>query len=171
MGLFMPNSTPYADRELVLSKHIEFPRELAYAAWEDLRLSLKWWGSVDHVATHAQIDLRPGGAWSGRFYRVADGTECRCVGIIHDIVPYSRMVYTYAWEERGIRGPDTLVTLSFAEVTPFRTKLTIHQRPFRTREERDSYREAWDQTLDRFAACLAENHGAVAAAGARWAAE
>ena len=61
-----------------------------------------------------------------------------------------RLVYTYAWEERGDRGPDTLVTLSFAEVAPFRTKLTIHQRPFRTREERDGYREAWEQTLDRF---------------------
>ena len=167
----MSNSTPYADRELVIGKQIEFPRELVYTAWNDLRLTLKWWGSENYVATHVQIDLRPRGAWSGRFCKMPECQEYRCVGIIHEVVPYSRLVYTYSWEEHGERGPDTLVTLSFAEVTPFRTRLTIHQRPFRSREERDTYREAWEQTLDRFAACLAEDQGALATAGARLAAE
>ena len=167
----MPNSTPYTDRELVISKHLEFPREPVYRAWIDLRLSLKWWGSTDYVATHAQIDLRPGGAWSGRFRKMSDGREYRCVGLIHEIVPYSRVIYTYAWEEHGDRGPDTLVTQSFAEVAPFRTKLTIHQRPFRTREERDGYREAWEQTLDRFADCLNDAQSGLSTAGVRLAAE
>ena len=167
----MPNSTPYTDRELVISTHIEFPRELVYKAWIDLRLSLKWWGSTGYAATHAQIDLRPGGSWSGRFRRMSDGKEYRAVGIIHEIVPNARMIYTYAWEDCGDRGPDTLVTLSFAEVAPFRTKLTIHQRPFRTREERDGYRDAWEQTLDRFGHFLGEDQSKMPASGAILAAE
>jgi uncharacterized protein YndB with AHSA1/START domain len=167
----MPNSTSFADRELVISKQLEFPRELVYRAWIDLRLSLKWWGSDDYVATHAQIDLRKGGSWSGRFRKMSDETEHRSVGIIHDVVPNTRVIYTYSWEEHGNRGPETLVTLSFAELAPFRTKLTMHQRPFKTREERDSYRDAWDQTLDRFALFLGEEQDRVSAAGARLAAE
>jgi len=167
----MHNATPYADRELVVSRHFEFPRDTVYKAWIDLRLSLKWWGSDGYAATHAQIDLRPGGSWSGRFRRMSDGTEHRSIGIIHDIVPNTRLIYTYSWEEHGDRGPDTLVTLSFAEITPSRTKLIMHQRPFRTREERDSYRDAWDQTLDRFKQFLAEEQDRINAAGAILAAE
>jgi uncharacterized protein YndB with AHSA1/START domain len=167
----MTNSASYAERELNISKQVEYPRELVYKAWIDLRISLKWWGSTDYVATHAQIDLRPRGSWSGRFRKLSDGRECRCVGIVQEIVPYSRMIYTYAWEEHGDRGPDTLVTLSFAEVTAFRTKITMHQRPFRTREERDSYRNAWDETLDRFGLCLDAEHRLVSLAGAQLAAE
>jgi uncharacterized protein YndB with AHSA1/START domain len=167
----MPNATPYAERELVISKQVEFPRELVYVVWNDLRFTLKWWGSGNYVATHAQIDLRPGGAWSGRFCKIPQGIEYRCVGRIHEVVPYSRLVYTYAWVEQGDRGPDTMVTLSFAEVTAFQTKLTIHQRPFRNRVERDTYRVAWEQTLDRFAACLRESQEALSTAGVRLAAE
>jgi uncharacterized protein YndB with AHSA1/START domain len=159
----MANSSVLADREIIINKQLEFPRALVYRAWIDLRLSLKWWGSTGYVATHAQIDLRPGGSWSGRFRRIPDSTEQRCVGIVHDVVPNSRLIYTYAWEENGDRGPDTLVSLSFAEVSPARTKLTIHQRPFRTREERDSYKQAWDETLDRFALFLGEEQDRIAA--------
>lgn len=159
----MANSSALADRELFASRHFELPPKHLYNAWIDLRLSLKWWGSAGYVATHAQIDLRPGGSWSGRFRKTSDGTECRSVGIVHDVVPNTRVIYTYAWEEYGDRGPDTLVTLSFAEASPARTKLTIHQRPFRTREERDSYKQAWDETLDRFGLFLGEEQDRMAA--------
>jgi uncharacterized protein YndB with AHSA1/START domain len=167
----MANSASYADRELNISKQLGYPRELVYKSWIDLRTSLKWWGSTEYVATHAQIDLRPGGAWSGRFRKMSNGRECRCVGIVHEIVPPARIIYTYSWEEHGDRGPDTLVTLSFAEVTAFRTKVTMHQRPFRTRGERDGYRSAWEETLDRFGLCLDEEQHLVTLAGAQLAAE
>jgi uncharacterized protein YndB with AHSA1/START domain len=93
------------------------------------------------------------------------------VGIVHEIIPYTRVIYTYAWEENGDRGPDTLVTMSFAEASPSSTKLTMHQRPFRTREERDGYKDAWEETLDRFALFLAEERDRIAGTSAMLAAE
>ncbi|MBL8907904.1 MAG: SRPBCC domain-containing protein [Rhizobiales bacterium] len=170
-GVVMSNFMSFADRELVVTRKLEYARECVYKAWIDLRLALKWWGSDGYVATHTHIDLRPGGSWSGRFRRMSDGTEHRSVGIIHDVIPYTRIIYTFSWEECGNRGPDTLVTLSFTEAAHFGTKLAIHQRPFRTREEREDYREAWEQTLDRFAFFLAEDQGRPSTAQALLAAE
>jgi len=167
----MSHSTVIAVRELIVRRHYDFPCADLYKAWIDLRLSLKWWGSEGYVATHVQIDLRPGGSWSGRFRKLPAATEYRAVGIIHEVVPNTRIIYTFAWEEMGERGPDTLVILSFAEIAPARTRLTIHQRPFRTREERDDYRDAWEQTLDRFAACLNDDQRAMSNDNTRQVAE
>ncbi len=118
-----------------------------------------------------RLTFAPEARGAAGFAKIPQGVEYRCVGRIHEVVPYSRLVYTYAWVEQGDRGPDTMVTLSFAEVTAFQTKLTIHQRPFRNRVERDTYRVAWEQTLDRFAACLRESQEALSTAGVGLAAE
>jgi uncharacterized protein YndB with AHSA1/START domain len=166
----MPNSTPYADRELVLSRHFEFARSIVYEVWIDLNLALKWWGPSDCPAVHAQMDLRPGGAWSARFREAGYGSEWRTRGIMQEVVPGSRLAYTFSMEDAGDRWPDTLVTMTFVDEAAAKTRVTVHQRPFRTREDRDYCRSAWEMTFDRFEACLIAAQGEMSTAGARVAA-
>ncbi len=61
------------DREIVLSRVIDAPRELVFAAWSDPRHLPQWFGPKGFkIETHA-IDVRAGGAW--RFAMIApDGT-------------------------------------------------------------------------------------------------
>lgn len=62
------------DREIVLTRLIDAPRSLVYAAWTDPEQIQVWFGPEGFVIETRQIDLRPGGVW--RFDMVApDGTR------------------------------------------------------------------------------------------------
>ena len=152
----MSLTSAYAERELVVTRLFDAPRDLVYKTWTDPRQALRWWGSETSPATHVQIDLRPGGAWSGRLRAHADGRESRQMGILHEVIPPSRLMFTFAWDEDGQRGLETLVTVTFAAETALQTRVTVHQRPFKSRRDRDENVAEWAQALDRFEACVIE---------------
>lgn len=61
------------DREIVISRVIDAPRELVYAAWADPHQIGEWFGPDGLAIETKEVDLRPGGVW--RFDMVApDGT-------------------------------------------------------------------------------------------------
>ena len=57
-------------------------------------------------------------------------------GIYREVLAPERLVFTFAWEEDGKRGLETLVTVTFAEQDG-KTKLTFHQAAFDLVEQRD----------------------------------
>ena len=62
------------DREIVLTRIIDAPRSLVYAAWTDPHQIVAWFGPDGLAIESKEIDLTPGGVW--RFDMVAaDGTR------------------------------------------------------------------------------------------------
>ena len=62
------------DREIVLSRVIDAPRSMVYAAWTDPDQIQQWFGPEGMAIKTREIDLKPGGVW--RFDMVtADGTR------------------------------------------------------------------------------------------------
>lgn len=62
------------DREIVLARVIDAPRNVVYAAWTDPEQIQEWFGPSGMVIETREIDLKPGGVW--RFDMVApDGTR------------------------------------------------------------------------------------------------
>lgn len=62
------------DREIVLTRLIDAPRTVVYAAWTDPDQIQKWFGPDGMAIETREIDLSPGGVW--RFDMVApDGTR------------------------------------------------------------------------------------------------
>lgn len=60
------------DREIVLSRVIDAPRSVVYAAWADPDQIQEWFGPAGMAIETKEIDLKPGGIW--RFDMVtADG--------------------------------------------------------------------------------------------------
>ena len=145
------SSTPIRDpaqRELVITRVLDAPRDLVFKAWTDARHAKSWWGPRDYPATHLEMDARPGGAWRGRLRSTATGEELRLGGVFREIVPPERVVFTFAWEEEGERGLETLVTVTFAEQGG-KTQMTFRQTPFQSVEERDGHRGGWSSSFDR----------------------
>ncbi len=140
--------TEPAERELVISRTFDAPRELVFAAWIDPRHAMSWWGPVDHPATHVEMDVRPGGRWRHRLTSIETGQELWHGGVFREVAPPERLVFTFAWEEEGERGLETLVTVSFAEESG-KTRMTFRQVPFQSIEERDGHRGGWTSTFDR----------------------
>jgi uncharacterized protein YndB with AHSA1/START domain len=68
-----PELATLIEREIVLSRVIDAPRELVFDAWTDRRHLTQWFGPKDFSVTTHEIDLRTGGKW--RFdMRAPDGT-------------------------------------------------------------------------------------------------
>jgi uncharacterized protein YndB with AHSA1/START domain len=143
-----------AERELVITRVFDAPRELVFAAWTDPRHAKRWWGPVDHPATHVEMDVRPGGRWRHRLTSTDTGRELWHGGVFREIDPPARLVFTFAWEEEGERGLETLVTVTFVEEAG-RTRMTFRQVPFQSAEERDGHRGGWTSTFDRLEQHLA----------------
>ncbi len=61
------------DREIVLSRVIDAPRDLVFEAWSDPRHLPQWFGPKGFTIKTKEIDVREGGRW--RFDMIApDGT-------------------------------------------------------------------------------------------------
>ncbi len=69
-------------------------------------------GLTSWMADHAEVDLRPGGAWRW----VHEGGEA-CSGAYVEIAPPRRLVFTYGWETGrfGVPAGSTTVAVDFTE--------------------------------------------------------
>lgn len=90
-----------ADRELVLTRLINAPREKVYRAWTDPALLKQWFAPKPYTTPVVEIDVRPGG--SGLFVmRGPDGKDMPNRGVYLEVVPNERLVSTdafvKAWE-------------------------------------------------------------------------
>jgi uncharacterized protein YndB with AHSA1/START domain len=90
-----------ADRELVLTRLIDAPREKVYRAWTDAELVKQWFAPKPYTTPVAELDVRPGGT-AFVVMRGPDGKDLPTHGVYLEVVPNRRLVstdaYTRAWE-------------------------------------------------------------------------
>jgi uncharacterized protein YndB with AHSA1/START domain len=147
----MAASTPItkpAERELVITRLLDAPRELVFRAWTDPRHAGQWWGPVNYPASHIEMDVRPGGAWRICLRSTEGKPDLWQGGVVREVVAPERLVFTFAWEEAGERGLETLVTVTFSEEGG-KTRMTFRQVPFQSVEERDGHRWGWNSAFER----------------------
>lgn len=154
----MASRLPTKERELVITRLLNAPRELVFKAWTDPKLAMRWWGPRDYPATHMQMDVRPGGTWRNCLTSKEDGTELWQHGVFREVVAPERLVFTFVWEEDGERGMENIVTVTFADEGG-KTRLTLRQAPFQSVEERDGHGYGWNSTIDRLEDALAARIG------------
>ena len=142
-------------RELIVTRILHAPRERVFRAWTDPTLAVQWWGPKSYPATFLEMDVRVGGAWHGKLRSVADGTVLTHRGVFREIVEPSLLSFTFAWDEEGERGLETLVTLTFADLGG-KTRFTLHQAPFQSDGERDGHGEGWNSAIDRLETALGD---------------
>ena len=143
------------ERELVITRIFDAPRNLVFSAWSEPERMVHWLGPKGFTGTILKMDARPGGTY--RFHmRSPEGTDHWVQGTHHEIVAPERLVYTWAWADAQGRptGPETLITVTFAEHDG-KTRLTLHQAVFESVNARDMHRTGWTSSLDRLAEYLA----------------
>jgi len=149
------DSASLGQRELIVTRIFDAPRERVFRAWTDPKQAVQWWGPKHHPAILLEMDVRPGGAWHGKLRSVADGTVLTHRGVFRQIVEPSLLSFTFAWDEEGERGQETLVTLTFEDLGG-KTRFTLRQAPFQSDSERDGHGEGWNSTFDRLEEALAD---------------
>ena len=145
-----------AERELVITRIFEAPRQLVFKMWTEPEHLVRWWGPRGFTTISGRMDVRPGGAWS-RLMRAPNGSVIRKHGVYREIVAPDRLVLTYVTDDlAGNPGPETLVTVTLADLDG-KTRLTLHQAAFQAIAARDDHRRGWTGALERFAAYLWSN--------------
>src|SRR5947199_8597731 len=62
-GQETPAQSGTADREIVISRVIDAPRELVFEAFTEIRHLSRWWGPEGFTTTTQSFEFREGGEW------------------------------------------------------------------------------------------------------------
>jgi uncharacterized protein YndB with AHSA1/START domain len=104
-------TTP-SDREIVMTRTFDAPRELVFEAHSSCEHMSNWWGPRKYEIASCEIDFRPGGSWR-IVHKSADGDEHGFHGEFREIVRPERIVWTFEWE--GLPGHVSVETLTLEE--------------------------------------------------------
>jgi len=139
-----------AERELVVTRLVDAPRDMVYAAWTEPEQAMQWWGPAGFAVTVLEMDVRPDGKWR-KCMRAPDGKDYWRSGVYREVVAPERLVFTYVSDDpRGAPGHETVVTVIFEE-RGAKTMMTLRHSGFQSKAARDSHLGGWGSSLERFA--------------------
>ena len=132
---------------LTLKRRLKASPAQVFAAWTDPQKIVHWFGPARTLAgsVKAQMDVRPGGRYTMRF-TTDDGESHQVGGIYREVVPNSRLVFSWAWQSTPER--ESLVTVTIA-ADGDGSLLTLHHEQFFDQAAADGHQRGWTGTLDK----------------------
>jgi uncharacterized protein YndB with AHSA1/START domain len=146
------------DREIVVSRVIDGPRELVFQAFTEVRHLSQWWGPEGFTTTTRSFEFRVGGNWDFVMHG-PDGTDYSEWIVWTEIVPPARIAMLHG-ESRD--DPEAFESVLTFESEGEKTRVEMLA-VFPTRELRDEAIEKHGaieggrQTLANLAAFVAES--------------
>ncbi|MGA9524039.1 MAG: SRPBCC family protein [Myxococcaceae bacterium] len=146
-------TVPPTDRELVLTRIIEAPRENVYRAWTDPELLKKWFAPHPWTTPSAELDVRPGGA-SIVTMRSPEGQESPTPGVYLEVVKTERLVVTDAYTRAWVPSEKPFMTLvlTFEDLggkTRYTARVLHWTVADREAHEKMGFHQGWGQTTDQ----------------------
>ena len=156
-GRRAPAQSATADREILISRVIDAPRELVFEAFTEVRHLSRWWGPEGFTTTTRAFEFRVGGEWDFVMHG-PDGTDYTEWISWTEIAPPERIALLHG-ESRG----DPNAFESVLTLAPDGEATRIEMRTvFPTKELRDEAVEKFhaieggQQTLSNLAAYVTE---------------
>ncbi|MFD3404805.1 SRPBCC family protein [Kribbella sp. NPDC058693] len=156
-GQGTPAQSATADREIVISRVIDAPRELVFEAFTEVRHLSRWWGPEGFTTTTRSFEFRAGGEWDFLMHG-PDGTDYTEWITWIEIDPPERIVLLHGESRDDPNAFDSVLTF---EVDGETTRIEMHT-VFPSKEVRDEAVEKYhaieggQQTLSNLAAYVAE---------------
>ena len=140
--------------DLVITRDIAAPPASLFRCWTEPGLIKQWFAPKPWSVSHAETDLRPGGA-SLVVMRDPDGQEFPNPAVYLEVVPNERIVvtdaYTSAWEPSA--KPFMTLILSFEDMGGGITCYTARARHWsaadREAHEKMGFVEGWGKCTDQ----------------------
>ena len=155
-----------SEREIVITRIFDAPRELVFKAWTDPKHLMHWWAPKGCTTPFCKVDLHPGGSFH-YCIRLPEGRDIWGLGVYREIVAPERITYLDSFADaQGNPVPptrygmsashpaETLVTVTFKEHEG-KTRLTLRHAIPVSVEERKGTEQGWSDMLDRLAESLA----------------
>src|SRR3954452_22600984 len=149
-------TAPSSDRELVLTRIIDAPREKLFRAWTDPELLKRWFAPLPWTTPAAELDVRPGGA-NLIVMRGPDGKEFPNRGVYLDVVENERLVFTdaysAAWEPSEKPFMTAIVTFADEQgATRYTARVRHWSAADRETHEKMGFHQGWGIATDQLAA-------------------
>ncbi|WTX01031.1 SRPBCC family protein (plasmid) [Streptomycetaceae bacterium NBC_01309] len=152
-----PAQSATADRETVVSRIIDAPRELVFEAFTEVRHLSRWWGPEGFTTTTRAFEFHVGGEWDFVMHG-PDGTDYQEWITWTELAPPERIAMRHGESRSDPNAFESVLTFE-----PDGTATRIEMRTlFPTKEQRDEavekYHaiEAGRQTLGNLAAYVTE---------------
>ena len=146
------------ERELVLTRLIDAPREALYRCWTEPALLKQWFAPAPLTTPLAELDVRPGGE-TLIVMRMPDGQEMPNRGVYLEVIPNRKLVFTDAYAAGWAPSaghPFMTVIVTFEDAGPGQTRYTATVRHFtvegRRQHEQMGFHAGWGQCADQLAA-------------------
>jgi uncharacterized protein YndB with AHSA1/START domain len=131
----MSQNNNTSDREIVISRLINAPRELVFEVWTKKEHLEKWWGPNGFSTTTKEFDFRPGGNWIHTMHG-PDGTDFPNEVYYEIIVPPERIEYAHGGgDDVGVNDAQFHATVTFDDEGG-KTRITMKS-VFQTAKQRN----------------------------------
>jgi uncharacterized protein YndB with AHSA1/START domain len=148
------------DREIVVMRVFDAPREMVFEAWADPKQLVQWFGPEGFTTTVESFDFREGGEWV-QVMHGPDRTNYPCSAMFTEVTPPEVIAYFNRGGREGEEEVEFQSTVTFEAIGQQKTRLTIRME-FPSEEARDENVrrygaiEGGRQTLNRLAIFLAK---------------
>ena len=111
-----------SDREIIISRIFDAPRELVWKATTEPRHVTQWWGPREMTLVVCDAEVRVGGSW--RFVqRAPNGQEFPFRGVYLEVVPPEKVIMTQIFDVEPYSSSQVLVTVTLNETEGGKTEL------------------------------------------------
>lgn len=144
----MADQTLASDRELVLTRLLDAPREKLFRCWTEAALLKRWFAPKPWTTPDAALDVRPGGA-SRITMRSPEGRDFPNAGVYLEVVPNEKIVFTdaftSAWEPS--QKPFFTAVITFEDEGEGKTRYTARARHWSVEDkenhEKMGFHDGW----------------------------
>ena len=132
---------------LTLKRRLKASPAQVFSAWVDPEKIVRWFGpaGTSGSSVRAEMDVRPGGRYRISF-QTADGEHHEVGGVYREVVPDTRLVFTWAWHSTPER--ESLVSVTVAKDGDG-AMLSLHHEQFFDDMARDGHKRGWTGALDK----------------------
>lgn len=162
---FLPPSQERKENALKLERTFNAPRAQVWKTWTEPTLIKQWWGPEHFTGSFAKNELKVGGKYLYAM-RAPDKKDYWSTGSFLEIQPERKIVATDSFSNKKGEVVDPkiygmpaemprelLVTVTFEEIAPNQTKVSIRQAGMPQSMMADAT-SGWTTSLDKFARLL-----------------
>jgi uncharacterized protein YndB with AHSA1/START domain len=111
-------------RDVTLTRVVNAPRDLVWAAWTEPEHMARWWGPMGFTNPVCELDVRPGGKILIHM-RAPDGTVYPMTGVFSEVVRPERLAFTaHAEGLDGTKYLESRIVVTF-EAQGALTRVTV----------------------------------------------
>lgn len=138
------NSASTQAKTIAVRRILPATPQRVFACWTEPEHLSNWFRPQPELTTPlAEVDLKVGGKWRIGIHNAEKDETYTCTGEFKEIDPPRKIAYTWDWENPGMGGIDSLVTVEFLPHGEGETEVVV-QHTFHDAAQAGHHEQGWE---------------------------